>query len=234
MLVRLHLLACLVLVAAAGSGRADERDDDALIVGSEGFLRAHPDLRFRNAGELAYQGGRYEEALGDFRDAARYGDKPSQAMLAAMLWNGDGVARDRAQAYAWMDLAAERGYRDFAITRERYWLALDDGERKRALELGEAIYAEYGDEVAKPRLNRELRRAMTQVTGSRVGRAGTVVVRVKGPDGRTRPIDGTLYYSPRYWQPEQYWQWQDRMWREPPKAHVEVGPLQPADGAGSR
>src|SRR3546814_9279963 len=70
-------------------------------------------------------------------------------MVAEMLWNGDGVERDRALAYAWMDLAAERGYAGFLGLRERYWSALDEAGRARALEAGQEVYAHYGDAAAR-------------------------------------------------------------------------------------
>lgn len=102
-----HVFAALLIAAAAGASAA-ERDDDPLVVNSEAFQRGHPDVRWRNLGATKYQKKRYREAVAHFRDAARYGDKPSQAMLALMLWNGDGIETDRVQAYAWIDLASER------------------------------------------------------------------------------------------------------------------------------
>ena len=38
--------------------------------------------------------------------------------------------------------------------------------------------------------------------------------------------DGALYYADKYWKPEQYWHWQDRVWTQPPEGKVEVGPIQ--------
>ena len=124
--------------------------DTELVLNSEGFLRAHPDLQNRHRGMEAYEDGRHEEALTYFRRAARYADKPSQAMVGEMLWKGEGGAPDPALAYAWMDLAAERGYPGFTIIRERYWAQLDEARRREAVARGEEIYAEYGDAVAQP------------------------------------------------------------------------------------
>src|SRR3546814_17375883 len=75
----------------------------------------------------------------------------SQGMVAEMLWNGDGVERDRALADAWMDLAAERGYAGFHGLRERYWSALDEAGRARALEAGQEVYAHSGPAAPTPR-----------------------------------------------------------------------------------
>src|SRR3546814_2441093 len=88
---------------------------------TSGFLNSHPDLRYRLLGMEAMREDRHGDAFKFFRRAAHFADKPSQGMVAEMLWNGDGVERDRALAYAWMDLAAERGYAGFLGLRERYW-----------------------------------------------------------------------------------------------------------------
>ena len=95
--------------AASASGKAPPDPlQDPLILRSE-FLRAHPDLEYRLKGMEALQRGRNEEAFRHFQRAARYADKASQAMVAEALWEGRGVAADRAQGYVWMDMAAELG-----------------------------------------------------------------------------------------------------------------------------
>jgi hypothetical protein len=38
-------------------------------------------------------------------------------------------------------------------------------------------------------------------------------------------IDGATYYDPDYWQPERYWAWQEKGWKNPPRGMVDVGPL---------
>lgn len=215
-------------MAAAAASAAVGEEDDVLVTTSENFLAAHPDLQWRNRGEGAYLKGEYAQAQQKFRNAARYADKPSQAMLATMLWDGKGSPPDHALAYAWMDLAAERGYPAYLATRERYWSALNADERKRALDIGTAIYAEHGDAVAKPRLELELARARTRVTGSGLGHVGNLPVQLRLANGSlSPPIPSTRYYDPRYWDPEQYWKWQDSKWKESSRAHTEVGPLQP-------
>jgi hypothetical protein len=184
------------------------------LVSSEGYLIAHPDLRWRDAGEQAYQKKRYAEAFDKFRLAARYADKPSQAMLATMLWNGEGVSRDRAQAYAWMDLAAERGYPDLLAQRERYWNELDAAERTRAVEIGQGIYAGFADDVAKPRMEKELvRYRIETTTGSHAGKGGTSRVKMfDQASGRVIELPGLIYHDPRFWDADQHWRTQDALW----------------------
>src|SRR5690606_37356868 len=117
----------------------------------------------------------------------------SQAMVGEMLWKGQGTPVDRPLAYAWMDLAAERGYRGFLGFRERYWEQLDEVEREQAVSQGQAVYARYGDAVAQPRIAAVLRRARSQVTGSRTGFVGSLKIHTTGPDGEPITIDGSKF-----------------------------------------
>lgn len=124
-----HLLGALLLLAApvlAAQSRdpgAPMMQQDVLI--SEAFLSSHPDLSNRLRGFHELQRGSPQRAAAYFRRASRYADKTSQAMYAEMLWTGNGVARDRAAAYAWMNLAAERGYTSLLAAREHYWASLN-------------------------------------------------------------------------------------------------------------
>src|SRR5690606_21961142 len=160
----LLLLALITFAAPEALAREDTPkplfdEGDQAVMSSSGFLAAHPDLRWRGEGLAAFEEGRTGEALTYFKRAARYADKPSQAMVAEMLWTGTGTPQDRPLAYAWMDVAAERAYIPFLSKREEYWNALSEAERAQALEAGAAVYDEYRDGVAKERLERLLRRA---------------------------------------------------------------------------
>ena len=208
---------------AAKKPPADPTADAVMMSG--GFLSAHPDLRFRLHGQEEYKRQAYGEAFRYFQRAAWYGDKPSQGMVAEMLWNAQGVAQDRALAYAWMDLAAERGYEGFTILRERYWLALDEAERQRAIEVGQDVYGKYGDAAAEPRLAAVLRRERAKQTGSRTGFTGSLKILVPGPGGDMQ-IDGSKYYDDRYWEPAQYRAWQDSVWKKPRTGRVDVGEVE--------
>ena len=220
--------------ASAAAGR-DTNVNMETIVNSEAFLSAHPDMRWRREGMQAYDLGQYRFAANYFRRAAQYADKPSQAMYAEMLWKGQGVPRDRELAYAWMDLAAERGYPAFVARREHYWAELGRAQRRRAIERGQAVYAEYGDEAAKPRQEEVLRRHTRRgVTGSRVG-AVTGRLEVIFPSSligwqQTSMFQGGIagedYYQDRYWKPRAYWAWQDRTWGRPPSGKATVGELE--------
>ena len=227
------LLAALALAGAmlpANAQIAPSKDPtaDALMM-SAGFLSGHPDLRYRLLGLDELKQGNYESALKFFKRASFYGDKPSQGMVAELLWDSKGVPRDRPSAYAWIDLAAERGYLGFLSIRERYWAALDDAERKQALELGGDIYAQYGDAAAQPRLDAVLRRERRQVTGSRTGFAGNLKIYIPGPAGFEQ-IDGSKFYDLQFWDPQLYRQWQNSIWMQPRMGTVTVGEAEKVSG----
>ena len=184
---RLPVYALLLLapIAFALPLHAQEsKNSEAVMMSSEGFLDAHPDIKHRQAGLRHWEAGEYGEAFEQFKRAARFADKPSQGMIAEMLWRGEGVAQDRPAAYAWMDLAAERHYRPMLIQREVYWDALSEAEREKAMDIGKDLYAEYGDVVAKPRVERKMRFARRAGTGGRVGPAGRHLVRRGARRGR--------------------------------------------------
>lgn len=236
------LLMALLALGPAGTAAAradaeppppptDERansERDREIMATTAFANGHPDMRFRADGLYFLRRGQVEDAITRFRRAARYADKPSQAMLGELYWTGQGVEVDRALGYAWMDLAAERGYRSFLVLRERYWSEMTEAERARAVEVGGPLFEQYGDAVAKPRLERVMRRALTRVTGSRTGFQGNLRVVLPGPAGSS--IEVRDLYAERYWNPERYYEWQDEVWRAPSRARVTVGELEVAPG----
>lgn len=227
-LVSAGVAAVALAFGTAGVKAQEQRVVDTdRVLGSEAFLSAHPDLQNRHRGTLAYEEGRLEEALTYFRRAAWYADKPSQAMVGEMLWKGEGVARDPALAYAWMDLAAERGYRGFTIIRERYWAELDQAQREDAVTRGQDIYAEYGDEVAQPRIATVLRRERRRMTGSRTGFVGTLEVLIAGPGGIPQSISGDRFYDAKFWEPELYQAWHDAVWMEQREGRVNIGDIEP-------
>ena len=222
----LRVLMVILALASAPAVAQQEKIDPAVL--TEGFLAAHPDLRWRAEGVRSYERKDYAVALAEFRRAAYHGDKPAQAMIAEMYWNGVGVEVDRPLAYAWMDIAAERLYHDFLVRREGMWSALDEAQQRDALVRGQPLMAEYGDDAAKPRLEKILRREGRRATGSRVGYVGNLtIVPFTGPlAGTGMTLTGEEYFAPKYWQPEKYWELQDTIWKAPLKGRVRVGEVE--------
>lgn len=201
-------LFCGMAASAAFAATDDPLEDTRLH--APGFLRGHPDLRHRKNGLDARDMGHMAEAFSQFQTAARYGDKPSQAVVAEMLWDGQGTERNRPLAYAWMDLAAERGYVGFLALRERYWAALSEPERVQAVALGPKVFEQYGDTVAKPRLARVIRQVRNSTTGSRTGMQMGMRM-YAGPPG-SEQMDDTYLRSERFWDPQSYQALMDRAW----------------------
>lgn len=184
------------------------------------YWNAHPDQKHRMLGIAALQEGRAEEARGHFERAARHADKASQALMAQLLWEGRGVPRDRALAYAWMDLAAERGDPQLAAQREVYWAELDAASRERAIEEGKAVYDQYADDVAQPRLERERRRWTMVAAGSRLGSPGAARVCTEQTMPRGKGAitglgmcgsgaDSAVHYADAKLSPAEYWRQRD-------------------------
>jgi len=170
--------------------------------------------------------GDWDEALDQFTKAARYADKYSQHRISLMYWHGVGMPRDPALAYAWADLAAERMYPSFVVLREKMWLELDEAERERALREGEALYAQYGDKVAKPRLAAMILRQNTQITGTRTGSITSKLQMHAPTPGAFEPMAASGYemrdmYASWRLDPERYWAVEDAIWKD---GSVEVGP----------
>ncbi len=185
------------------------------------FQRAHPDLKHRVIAQEMLEEGRVRAAIKAFEDAAHWGDKLSQAMIAEIYWTGEGVSRDRPRAYAWMDLAAERNFVAFIAKREKYWSQLDAQEREQALAIGADLYARFGDDQALPRLDSKLFRER-KPTGSRTGFGGSGYVVLPGTGGsfltlvhlglRSHVMGGVnvplhAYYAPQLWGLDKYVDW---------------------------
>lgn len=242
----MELLATVLLAAAlsAGDGAVEPTPDArAAVVADTDRMTAHtfdvrsrfsnalPNERHRLYGADYAAKGDWGDALKQFRLAARYADKYSQHRISLMYWHGVGVPRDPALAYAWADLAAERLYPTFAILREKMWGELSEEQRQRALHEGEALYAQYGDWVAKPRLEKAMLRAKSRITGSRVGNLDGRLIVMANPSG-LNGFDGagSVDLAPMYddWRlnPKRYWAAEDAIWKH---GNVEVGPTTKAD-----
>lgn len=194
----------------------------------------HPNETWRLHGADAASRGSWSQAAVYFRRAARYADKYSQHRLSLMHWHGVGVPPDRARGYAWADLAAERMYPQFVLLREKMWAQLDQVERKAAIEQGQAIYDEFGDAVAKKRFAAAIGQTKRQITGSRTGFVGALVVQAPGPGGSLSGGPGSAKVSEIYaqsrWDVEDYWKIEDVLWNS---SSVDVGPLERVGGAPS-
>ncbi|KAF1710222.1 hypothetical protein CSC73_05990 [Pseudoxanthomonas sacheonensis] len=200
---------------------------EQVVLNSQTFLDAHPDMKYRKAGWEAYKKQDFAGARSEFTKAAYYGDKVSQAMLGEMSWKGQGGSVDRVLAYVWADLAAERGYPQFLAVRERYWREMEGSERARVPSRGSALLLEYGDDAATDRLSRHLRQHVQRIKFSSMTAGPPRQVSVVDYHGGMVRIDGRKFYSPMFWDPVEYQAWQDAQWKNPPQGEVDVGDVEP-------
>ncbi|HEY5805278.1 MAG TPA: hypothetical protein VIT90_16450 [Lysobacter sp.] len=238
------LLSLLVLPALADEPlklvSASFMDVDDQLKGAMG----HPNETWRLNGLKSYLNGEYDEAVQRFEYAASYADKHSQHYLSLMYWYGQGVPADPVRAYIWSDLAAERGVPRLLVIREKMWAGLTPEQQKQVEQQGPDFYAKFGDEVARPRADVEIRRFARTMTGSRIGyRNQSIDIAQGGPIngsfGNTTPgmlaaseqvvghTTGDQYYADDRTQATSYWQAQDAELGSG-IGSVGVGPLVPA------
>ena len=201
------------------------------LAASEAYVDSsvHYDQVFRWRAMEAFHAGNVASAIRNFERAARYADKPSQFALGAIYLNGDGVPRDRALAFAWYDVAAERGYEEVVEQRDRLWSQLTDGERAAALVLSKRILARYGDAKAKPRHRSKTLAALQHSLGKSKSVRDDVIVTDLANCGagrvdftRGNPCSEREFFSSRF-DPKHYWAVQDANWGV--GGIVEVGPV---------
>jgi len=226
------LIASLLAVLPSAPRAAPVTEAEQLVAQSDLFLQAHPDRHFRLRALDKLDRDDLPGSLEDLREAARHSDKPSQAILAEMYWTGRGVPQDRAMGYVWMDLAAERGYPLMLAKREHYWSALDETGRVAAVTLGPSHYDEYGDAVARPRLEALMKRARGNFRRSRAHSAAVASVNVLVGD-RFERISGRLFGDEKFWTPEGYFAWQDELGHGVGEGTVEIGEIE-QERAGSK
>ena len=239
----------LPVLAALAAGVAAHAGDDPLSDPAvQKTLRAmndastwyHPDLFGEFAGMRRYARRSYQDALKYFEIGAFYADKLSQLSIGLMYLNGEGVAPDPETAYAWLDIAAERGYPDFMATRDRVLAQLTPEQLQHAQALRAELAKKYADAVAKPRMEQQLRRGLEQMTGSHTGfDFGLVHDSARGMlcRGTSLDINGLAVpeagcgsediYAKSRWEPDKYFALRDSQW----KATVTVGDIRNPDKA---
>ena len=194
-----------------------------------GFIRT---LYGMTQGMQAYAKHDYAAALKHFESGALYADKLSQLSLGLMYLNGEGVSKDPITAYAWIDLAAERGYPQFVATRSELGKAMSTDQLERAAKLRSKLAQRYADAVAKPRMAVQLHQGLMNITGSHTGFDSGVVQISEVPCGPALIMGGRVvpqigcggmndFLAKENWIPEKYFAARDREWLP----QVTVGPL---------
>jgi hypothetical protein len=232
-MARLAGIGVLILALACASHASAQQAPDAaqikrsieLLGGMEShvFVDTHSDLRYRSKGMEAYADGHHRDAFHYFRLASRYADKTSQSLVSVMYWTGDGVAQDRPLGYAWMELAASRGYPELLRQRQIYWDQLSEAERAKARELRPTLEADYGDAAGSSRLTLEIGAGLRQVTGSHVGWLGNGSVTY----GDNAVEDFSKFDKALHMNTAEYLEVKDLQWQLQMNGRVHVGDPEP-------
>ncbi|MBD8873944.1 sel1 repeat family protein [Rhodanobacter sp. DHB23] len=224
-LLPLSFAACVL--AQDGAGKAPESPRQALSVLDKTYTTGHPDLYYEFDGMHRFVVGDYRGAMHYFRLAARYADKPSQLSIGLMYLEGQGVPRSPVMAYAWVALAAERNYPQFMATRDAIWGQLDADQRRQATQQEQALYAQYGDPVAKLRLEQAMRDSLADMSAGGLRPHQDVAVYTSTGGGQCAGGDARdcdKLYADWFWNPRHYFATRDAAW----SGTVTVGSLQKA------
>jgi Sel1 repeat-containing protein len=188
-----------------------------------GFLheeesRFLPGLYYFHKGSEYSERGESESAMHAWELAAQWAVKEAQYNLGIAYFKGQGVPADRPRGLAWLALAAERKDAPFEESLAAAWDEASSEERDRANALWRELGKRYADAVALPRAEARFKNEMNQITGSRVGMPGHVMIWVprKGyfdVDDYRRQMDGLAQIN----------------FGKMPQSHVDVGPLEPID-----
>jgi len=232
---RLLLLSLLLVLGAPAMAASlllpRYANDDLDVMASPSYLATHPDYRWRVRGLASLARGEVATAIEELRNAARYADKAAQAVLGELYWSGRGGHVDRGEGHAFMALAAERGYPRYVALRDRYGSELGEAERAASTQRHAQLLADYGDAVAKPRLEEALRSLHARRDGSR-SRAGFAARPFHGgmPGSGLSGGSGVEqrdWHDRKYWQPAAYWAWQDTLYGNIRPPRVKVIELKP-------
>ncbi|HEY0232332.1 MAG TPA: sel1 repeat family protein [Dokdonella sp.] len=234
----LCLLATVVPLFAADDPLDDPEVKKMLTAMANASTWYHPDLFGEFAGARRYAHRDFKGALKYFEIGAYYADKFSQLSIGLMHLNGEGTRKDPVTAYAWLDLAAERGYPDFVATRDRVKAELTPAQLAEAAGKIDGLRERYADTVAKPRMEQQLRRGREQMTGSLTGfDYGVDQASSKGACGTGLVVGGQAmpqagcasanFYAKERWEPDLYFASRDRSYT----ATVTVGAVEAAAGA---
>lgn len=110
---------CLDVATQASIHAPDHQAALAMLSTVVAYGRADDDT-YAQRGWRFGQLGKWPEAAADYRRAAELGNAWSQVRLAELLYKGEVVAQDRAEALRWIDRAAEQGEPEAVRLKARF------------------------------------------------------------------------------------------------------------------
>lgn len=172
-----------------------------------------PGNYFFHKGSEALTHGDAREAAQLWRVAAFWGQKTAQYDLGILYFKGkSGVDKNRPLGLAWLALANERDDSMFQESLAAAWEQSSQIEHEKANQLWRELKKTYADSVALIRAKRRYENEVHNITGSRVGGTGPVIVIT-----RSDVTDSALYVKRIQREADFYF--------GTSKAHVEIGPF---------
>lgn len=165
------LLPITALSAAFGYGGYGLHEEES---------RFFPGTYYFHKGCEAFAKGNSADAIRLWQLAAGWGHKSAQYDLGIAYYKGQGIPADRARGLAWLALASERHEEQFQQSFDAAWLAASNDERAQAQRLHAELKPVYADATALKKAARRYEDERRNITGSRVGAPGHVVIYAGG------------------------------------------------------
>lgn len=212
-------LAALIVLAPAAAEEAPQRDPGLGL----GYGEHVPSAWEMRQGRQDYQAGNYMGAFWHYMNAAIWADKFAQYNIGVMYLRGEGVEFDAVRGWAWLELAAERGYPDMVQAAGDLYRMLDEAQRREGERiLREELLPDYGDATRVPATARRMERELRNATGTRTGsRAALSFLRVYDGSGVSRR--GDEFYDPAKWDFERIVRFETQLMRDLAGAGATLG-----------
>lgn len=117
----------------------------------------------------AYARGDYPAAMKQYLALAKEGDTFAQYRVSYMYLEGQGLAPDLVESYAWAAVAARQGQMELLRYRDTVGSLVPESQRRKAARTAEYYARKWGQDEADYEYGRTVRNEMRRCTGSRIG-----------------------------------------------------------------
>jgi len=215
-------LVLLLLVVTTGPVAAQDapQRDSGLGVGYSEHIPSAWEMR---QGRQDYVAGNFTGAFWHYMNAAVWADKFAQYNIGVMYVRGEGVEFDPVRGWAWLELAAERGYPEMVLAADDLYPMLDEAQQREGRRILEKeLLPDYGDAVRIKPTARRMERERRQATGTRTGsKAALSALRVYDGSGVSRR--GDEFYDPAKWDFERIVRFETQFMRDIANAGATLG-----------
>lgn len=212
-------LVCAGLVMPAAAQDPPQRESGLGV----GYGEHVPSAWEMRQGRQKYQSGNFTAAFWHYTNAAVWADKFAQYNIGVMYLRGEGVEFDAVRGWAWLELAAERGYPDMVRAADDLYELLDEEQRAAGERiLREELLPDYGDATRVPATARRMERERRKATGSRTGSEAMLsFLRVYDGSGISRR--GDEYYAAAKWDFERIVRFETQLMKDLANAGATLG-----------